>query len=437
MVTGRDTIFVYLHLLLMQFNKALRHTILWKVMNTIILFCINILLVRMMGAGQSGSFYYDITVLAMLALLQGFSLESGTVFFKSKAAEDGNAYAGALILWLILQVFIGAAVLLFLNVGVGPLLALVFVTGNIAITFFSSLFAANKVFLLPNIISTAVNVLLLLVLFVLFVNGRFYASGKTLPVQLYIYSFALQGVLYAMFFYLNYKQQLSIAAVNTTVLKKLFAFSGLAFAGNLLFFLLTRIDYYFVNKYCSAAALGNYIQVSKLGQLLVLLPSMIAAVLFPYTAGSEEKVFLEKTQFFCRVITWVFIPLLLGLAVTGFWLLPLLFGDDFNMMYTALLLYMPGFFALSIITVLAAYTGGRGMVGTNLAATAAALVIMITGDILLIPLCGIDGAAISSSLSYLACLIWLLLSLKRKEYFFTTDFFGFRLSDLKRLTSLL
>ncbi|MFN8252598.1 MAG: oligosaccharide flippase family protein [Ferruginibacter sp.] len=421
----------------MQFNKALRHTILWKVMNTIVLFCINLLMVRMMGAGQSGAFYYDITVLAMLALLQGFSLESGTVFFKSKQSEDGNAFAAALILWLVLQVFIGAVVLLFINVAIAPAAALVFVISNIAITFFGALFAANKVFLLPNIISTGVNLLLLLILLFLFVNNKVYTGGSALPVYLYMYSFAMQALLFAVFFYYNYKQEVSIAAVNVAVLKKLFAFSGVAFAGNLLFFLLTRVDYYFVNKYCTTAALGNYIQVSRLGQLLVLLPSMIAAVLFPYTAGAEEKMFLEKTQFFCRVLTWVFIPLMLGLAATGFWLFPLLFGDDFSMMYTALLFYMPGFFALSIITVLAAYTGGRGMVGSNLAATALALAIMVTGDVLLIPLCGIDGAAISSSLAYLACLIWLLLSLKRKEYFFTTDFFGFRLSDLKRLTSML
>jgi hypothetical protein len=32
-------------------------------------------------------------------------------------------------------------------------------------------------------------------------------------------------------------------------------------------------------------------------------------------------------------------------------------------------------------------------------------------------------------------MIFLLVRLRKKEYFFTTDFFGFKPSDLKKLTS--
>ncbi len=419
--------------LLMQFNKALRHTISWKVMNTVIMFCINLLLVRLLGAEQSGVFYYDITLLAMLALLQGFSLESGTVFFKSKKDADDDGIAGALVLWLVLQVFISAAILVFLDIKITLLNAMLYVVSNIAITYFNALFASNKIFLTPNIISAGVNFVLLAVFAVLYFAGK---KSTLLPVQLYMYGFAAQALLYALFFYKDYNRQVNIMAVNIVLLKKLFAFSGMVFISNLLFFLLTRIDYYFVSRYCTAAALGNYIQVSKFGQLLVLVPSMVATVLFPYTAGSNEEIYLGKTQFYCRIITVVFVPLVLGVVATGFWLFPALFGDDFDMMYLAAVFYLPGFFALSIVTVLAAYTGGRGMIAANLTASALALVIVVVADVMLVPLCGINGAAIASSLAYIACMISLLASLRKKEYFFITDFFGLRLADLKRLVSL-
>ena len=76
------------------------------------------------------------------------------------------------------------------------------------------------------------------------------------------------------------------------------------------------------------------------------------------------------------------------------------------------------------------------MLGTNIIASFITLVVVVIVDILLIPICGINGAAIASSFAYFICLIFLLLRLKSKEYFFTTDFFGLKLSDLKRLLSL-
>lgn len=421
----------------MEFNKALRHTISWKVMNTVITFCINLLLVRLLGTAQSGVFFYDLTFLSMLVLLQGFSLESGIIFLGSKKSEDIPLLNAALIQWLLLQAVVSAVVLHFISLYLSMPYAVLFIISNIAVSYFSALFAANKVFLTPAIIVTAVNLLLLAVLSVSWFwnHGINKNTAVVSPVHFYIYGFALQAVLMVLFFHKDFKTGFEPGHFKVSFLKTLFSFSAIAFISNLLFFLLTRIDYYFVARYCSDIALANYIQVSKFGQLIILLPAMIAAVIFPYTAGTGEKIYLEKTQFYCRVITGVFVPLTLTVIATGFWLFPLLFGVDFDLMYPAMLFYLPGFYALSIVTVLAAYTGGRGMIMSNLAASALALVVVIVADILLIPVCGINGAAIASSLAYFACMIFLLVRLRRKEYFFTTDFFGFKLSDLRRITS--
>ncbi len=421
----------------MQFNQALRHNIVWKVVNTFFTFFINLLLVRLLGAAQSGVFYYDVALLGLLVLLQGFSLESGIVYLGSKDKNTLPAIFFTVSAWLLVQVLLSAFILSMVHTSISKAAAVFFVCANIAVTYLTALFAANKNFITPNIIAAFVNFILLAALFV-YHNTVAYekAPGFILsPVQLYIYSFVLQALLLLIFFLKNYKKQTTPLNI-TGIAKALLRFSAIACISNILFFLLTRIDYYFVSKYCTTQALGNYIQVSKFGQLLILLPSMIAAVIFPYTASEKDEMILERTQFFCRIITWLFISVILAIAATGFWLFPALFGDGFDQMYTTMLFYLPGFFALSIITVLAAYTGGKGMVITNLSASAIALIVVIAGDILLIPLCGINGAAIASSLAYFICMMYLLWQLKHKEYFFTTDFFGLKLSDLKRLVSV-
>ena len=68
----------------MQINKILKHAIVWKLANTMLVFLINLLLVRLLGAADSGVFFYEITVLSFWVLVISFSLESGITYFGSK-----------------------------------------------------------------------------------------------------------------------------------------------------------------------------------------------------------------------------------------------------------------------------------------------------------------------------------------------------------------
>jgi len=423
----------------MQFKKAIQHTILWKVLNTIITFLINILLVRLLGAEQSGIFYYAITLLGLLILVQSYSLEAGIVYYCSKN-NNVSGIAFFIVPWLLLQLLISLLVLFYLiPVGINRTMAVLYTISNLAILYCNGLYTAQKKFPALNFILGIVNLLLLLVLCgMYFFDLSFFSLTSFTALQpaafFYCCGFTLQAILLtAVFFYSN-KKPVGAGLIDKKMLKNIFAFSGLAFAGNLLFFLVVRVDYYFVEKYCTGIALSNYIQVSKLGQLLVLLPSVVAAVVFPYAAGAQqEESYLGKTQFFCRVITGCFIFFTLFIAVTGYWLFPLLFGPGFTAMYPALLLYLPGFFALCIITVLAAYLAGAGLIKINLAASAFALIVVIAGDIALIPYFGINGAAVASSIAYFVCMVYLLWYAKTKMQDSVYDFFILQTADIKMI----
>ena len=66
----------------------------------------------------------------------------------------------------------------------------------------------------------------------------------------------------------------------------LFRYCAMAFVGNIIYFLLYRVDYWFVENYCTPEQLGNYIQVSKLGHLFLIVPTILASAVFPITSGS-------------------------------------------------------------------------------------------------------------------------------------------------------
>lgn len=161
-------------------------------------------------------------------------------------------------------------------------------------------------------------------------------------------------------------------------------------------------------------------------------------MVFPYSADKTQSFSLEKVQQLCKTVTMFFIPVALLFVLSGYNVLPFIFGKGFNLMYVALLLYLPGFFALSIISILAAYLAAQKFLQVNLGASILALIIVIIGDVFLIPLLGINAAAAVSSVAYIACGCYLLHIFKVKYNCSPTSFLYFRKEDffyiLKQLT---
>ena len=73
------------------------------------------------------------------------------------------------------------------------------------------------------------------------------------------------------------------------ILKMVIRYSLFALVANLVYFLVNRIDYWFVEYYCSQKDLGNYIQASKIAQMLVILPAILGSTLFPLFSSQEKS----------------------------------------------------------------------------------------------------------------------------------------------------
>lgn len=415
----------------MHFNKILKHTIALKLLNTVLMFLINLLMVRLLGVADSGIFFYDIAILSFLVLIISGSLESGITFYSSKNYLSMNAVIAFILPLLIVQVIISRLILSQINFSVNKNLALLFVFSNLTLVYFSAFFYAKKRFVLLNIISCSVNVITTLLLCYWWVSKEVGGANNNHFILTYILSLFLQALLLVLIILYSREPNRASPAKVITIVKRIFRYSSIAFVSNVVFFLVTRIDYFFVEKYCSSIALSNYVQVSKFGQLLMLVPSIIASVVFPYSADNSGAMSLSKMQQLCRAITFVFIPVTMLIILTANWIFPLVFGKGFNLMYIALLLYLPGFFALSIITVLAAHLAGKGLLKINLLASVLALIIVVIGDVLFIPIGGINAAAVVSSVAYVICAIYILWVYKIKFNCNVLDFFALKRAEIK------
>jgi len=447
----------------MQFTKALQHTIGWKALNTILIFLVNLLLVRILGVTASGDFFYSITLLSFITLIISWSMESGIIYFGSNHLDNIPSIAIFILPWLLIQAIVTWGILYLIPVHISRQLSWLYVVSNLVIIYFSALYYATKSFVSINVIICVVNSIVLAGLgwvyarygndeekmFELvkdtlaqksFLNvnvigdgmssGAFFFSGLV-----YLGGFLLQGLALAIFFFIKYRPKFTVMAVNSMLIRKIFIYSSIAFISNIVFFLVTRIDYYFVEKYCSEIALSNYVQVSKMGQLMVLLPTIIAGVVFPYSSGVEDKAYLVKLQALCRIIGLLFLPMAVLIIISGNWIFPWLFGYGFAGMYPAMLFYLPGFYFLSVVTLLASYIAGRALLTKNLIASGIALLVVIVGDVFLIPIWGINAAAAVSSFSYFLCMVYLLWIFKQHFGGKPIDFLTIQLKDLNLLFS--
>jgi O-antigen/teichoic acid export membrane protein len=306
----------------------------------------------------------------------------------------------------------------------------VLLTNSITVMFY-----AQRNFWLPNCILIFLNIGL-----IFFILNQTNANNNVALINvlnIYFTFFLLQGILLTIAFVLknNSWQQIKLPALKDS--KTIYRYSIIALLGNIVFFLVYRIDYWFVQYYCNSIQLGNYIQVSKLGQMLLIIPQILASAVLPQTAGGYNQPVTRNTiLIISRIFTALYIVLIVIVVLTGSWLFPFVFGTTFNYMYVPLILILPGIWSLSILVLLAAYFSGTGNVKINVIGGLLSVVIVSIGNFIFIPSGGIIAAAAVSSVAYFFYMFYLLRRFKTSYNFTFTDFIILRKTDFNWLFNL-
>jgi O-antigen/teichoic acid export membrane protein len=426
----------------MKLATALSKSILWRGFYFVSVMLLNILVARHFQSEGSGQMYYVINLLAFTLILISFCLEAPMGYYLSQQKLNETQLALLSVGWTVLIMLPGWFIIRTLPVPKEGLLQLAgfhfsatsFLAGNLLISFFVSLFYAKMDFVLPNLLLVAVNLLLIGM-----VPNNDWVSGflsNERYVQLYFFGFFMQGFLLMLAFLFRYFKWSALKAVPAALIKPFFSFAFIAVVTNSMTFLMYRIDYWFVNKYCGDDELGNYIQACKLAQLFFIVPSILAAVVFPMTASGRREEMNEKMQLLSRGLILFYSIACLCLLLTGFWLFPLVFGSTFQKMYLPFILLIPAILSYSVIHLLAAYYSGKKVLRVNLTGNILALTIIVTGDYLIIPKFGIAGAAVVSSIGYICYMSYMLLAHAKEYKSSFVDFLLFRKTDAQLLMRL-
>jgi O-antigen/teichoic acid export membrane protein len=423
----------------MNFHRLLVQSILWRGIYFITILVLNIVLSRYLKASGAGWVYYLTNWFSLMLLVSSLSMESAVTYYASNKKIRDNKLVWMSFLWAaIVSVVIAAIISIYFgqiknddNIAKNQYIffALTYISGTLLVNFFAAMFYAQRNFFLPNILMIAFNILL--ILFFLFTDDIGFPGS--LSMNVYFSFFLVVGLSLFIAYLLKNGSLRNISLPSFSEYRLLFRYALLALAANIVFFLVYRADYWFVrhSPVSSKEDLGNYIQVSKHGQMLLILPQIIASAVFPQTASEFDRQNVrDMLLLLSRSFLFFYVIIIAVIAVIGEWLFPFVYGETFNKMYWPTLVLLPGIWALSVMVLLAAYFSGKGNVKINIYGGILSVLIVLSGNYFFTFRYGMIAAAFISTIAYCAYMFF-LMNLFLNEYSVSLrDFFIPKRSDL-------
>ncbi len=429
----------------MKFSKLLAQSLLWRGLYFITLFFVNLLLSRQLQASGSGVVFYISNTFSFVQLVAGLCLETGITFFVAGRKISANTLLWLCLLWTCFVIVMQLVFFQFFSFSGEqfsfrqmPQYAFCFITGLLLATYGANLFYAHGNFFTPNVILSVFN-LLFIGLLVLKNNFLLQVDKETI-VTIYFLMFLMQGAFIFLACIVANKSWNELALPHLTDIKKFVRYSLTVLLFNILLFLVYRVDYYFVrfSPVCSAGDLGNYIQASKLGQMLLVMPQIIGSAVYPQAASGSDMQSLSRIMLtMMKLLAIIFLLFFVIVLTTGKWLFPLLFGSTFQQVQAPLLLLLPGIYGLAVISFLSNFFSGKGNVLISVRAALLALLVVVAGDFLFVSKYGIIAAALVSSSGYLVMFSPYLVRFARESSLSFKDFFRIGKHDFLLVKELL
>jgi O-antigen/teichoic acid export membrane protein len=185
---------------------------------------------------------------------------------------------------------------------------------------------------------------------------------------------------------------------DVRLLKKMVGYAVKFYISILASVLIFRADLLFVNHFRGAGEAGIYAVASQVSFLLLMLPGVIAMLLFPRVASDPDP----RGEFAIQVTrNAAFVMLIVcGAAAVGSFALPLIYGESFADATIQLLILLPGVYLVGIESVLVQHFTGTGLPAAIPAFWLITLAINLGLNLVLVPRFGARGAAVTSTFSY-------------------------------------
>lgn len=371
----------------------------------IISFITSIMVARFLGPEGKGELALILllpTILTTFVNL-GFSV-STTYFVGKKKFSLSTIVANNIFITFILSVvsiIIGAVLVFFMqdsyfkNIKICYLLlGLLIVPPTLFIQNIGCILQGVQEFKKYNLINLAYNIVYLLLLLFLFLFPSTYVA-----------LFALLGTLLinCLLFYLSVISPLENIRFN---LDRLYIASSVkyglkSYLNNVITYFNYRIDLLILNYFLNPTSVGYYTVAVSFAELLWIISHSASTVILPRVASLEKNDQKNQvTALASRVVLFfTFISIIIMFFLSN-WVVKFFYSSLYAESIMPLKIILIGILSISFARILTNDLAGRGKPEYNTYASGVGLLLNIVLNIIFIPAYGINGAALSSSVSY-------------------------------------
>lgn len=196
---------------------------------------------------------------------------------------------------------------------------------------------------------------------------------------------------------------------NRLVIKTTLKFGLRGYVANVLQFFNYRLDLFLVNYFLGPSSTGIYTVAVAMAEMLWYLPNAVGFVIFPKSANTKAETMNRFTPRVFRLTMALTVAGAVAMAIFGKPFIDIVYSPAFASAYGPMLALLPGVVLLGGGKVLTNEIAGRGYPQYNSIASGVSLVLTIGLDLLLIPRLGVLGAAVASSVAYIAIFILALV----------------------------
>jgi O-antigen/teichoic acid export membrane protein len=184
-----------------------------------------------------------------------------------------------------------------------------------------------------------------------------------------------------------------------------------------LYLVLLNSDIVLLGMFVNPDEVGVYFAATRIVNLVTFLYFAVAALAVPkFSELHARGVRADLQAFVHSIIQWIFWPtvgavlfiLLFGRFALG------IFGPDFEAGYGLLAILVIGFLARASTGPIEYLLNMTGNQNATAAAYAAAAALNIALNLVLVPLYGLEGAAIATAISLVSASVWLYVSVRRR-----------------------
>ena len=175
-----------------------------------------------------------------------------------------------------------------------------------------------------------------------------------------------------------------------------------------------RMSIYLIRQHCTEESVGVYGAGTQVSEGVKVFGVSISMVQFSRLSNlTDQKKIVNLTIKFMKITVMLTLVALLVIACLPVSVFEWVFTDAFGQVKEILLLMSPGLLFYSAQMIFSNYFLGTGSPKYNLYASLCGLVVTIPCTLLLVPLWGIEGAAIAFSCTYTAIMLYQWFTFKR------------------------